>query len=131
MSERRRHGFGLLEVMISATMLVLGLAGVLSFAAQTSGTAAHQRQITVASHVAEIQMEKLLLLAPDDSRLTAGVHVGPAYDQIGNPSATGKFETRWTVTTSDPILGARRVVVTVRWTEPTGAKATTLKTIRT
>lgn len=128
---RSRRGFGLVEVMISATMLVLGLAGVLSFAAQTSETAAHQRQITVASHVAEIQIEKLLLLSPDDSRLTAGLHDGPGYDQVGNPSATGKFQTRWLVTTSMPITGTRTVVVTVLWTEPTGAKTTTLKTIRT
>lgn len=129
--QQRRHGFGLLEVMISATMLVLGLAGVLSFAAQTSGTAAHQRQITVAAHVAEIQLEKLVLLSPDDSRLTSGTHVGPRYDQIGNPSSTGKFQTKWAVTTSSPILGTRTVVVTVTWTEPTGTKTTTLKTIRT
>ncbi len=128
---RHRRGFGLLEVMISGTMLVLGLAGVLSFASLTSGSAAHQRKITIGAHVAEMQLEKLVLLAPDDARLTSGTHPGPRYDDVGNPSATGEYVTKWVVTTNTPITGTRTVVLTVSWTESTGTRTTTLKTIRT
>ncbi len=128
---RPLRGFGILEVLISGTMLLLGLAGVVSFAAQANGSAAHQRHITIAAHVAEMQMEKLVLLFPDDARLSNGAHTGPRYDDIGNPEATGRYRTSWLVATGNPIAGARSVVVTVTWNEATGTHTTTLKTIRT
>ena len=131
--QRRRPlgGFGILEVLISGTMLLLGLAGVVSFAAQADGSAAHQRHITIAAHVAEMQMEKLVLLFPDDARLANGPHTGPRYDDVGNPAATGRYQTTWQVETATPIAGARSVVVTVTWSEATGTRTTSLKTIRT
>jgi len=111
-------------------MLVLGLAGVVSFAAQASGSAGHQRHITIAAHVAEMQMEKLVLLFPDDARLSNGAHTGPRYDDVGNPAATGRYRTTWQVTTGSPIPGARSVTVTVTWNESTGTRTTSLTTIR-
>lgn len=112
-------------------MLLLGLAGVVSFAAQANGSAAHQRHITIAAHVAEMQMEKLVLLFPDDARLTNGAHTGPRYDDVGNPAATGRYQTSWQVATGTPIAGARSLIVTVTWNEATGTRTTSLKTIRT
>lgn len=124
------RGFGMLEVLISGTMLVLGLAAVLSFASSTSGIAAHQRCITQGAHVAELQIEKLLLLPPDDARLTGGVHVGPRYDDVGRPSASGDYHTTWSVAVDVPITGARQITLTVTWTEQGTPHSTTLTTIR-
>jgi Tfp pilus assembly protein PilV len=124
------RGFGMLEVLISGTMLVLGLAAVLSFASSTSGVAAHQRHITQGAHIAELQMEKLLLLPPDHTRLTNGVHVGPRYDDVGTPSASGDYHTTWSVAVDAAIPGTRTMTVTVTWTEATGTRSTTLTTIR-
>jgi len=124
------RGFGILEVLISGTMLVLGLAGVVSFAAHANQTAGHQRHITIASHVAEMQMEKLLLLFADDARLANGSHTGLRYDDIGNLSATGIYQTTWQITTSSPVPGARTVVVTVTWTEAGRTRTTSMRTIR-
>lgn len=125
-----RRGFGMLEVLISGTMLVLGLAAVLSFASSTSGVAAHQRHITQGAHVAELQMEKLLLLPPDEARLTSGPHVGPRYDDVGTPSPSGDYHTTWSVAVDTPITGTRTLTVTVTWTEQGATRSTTLTTIR-
>ncbi len=130
LSPGRFRGFGLLEVLISGSMLVLGLAAVLSFVSSTSGVAAHQRHITQAAHVAELQMEKLLLLPPDEARLTNGVHVGPQYDEIGTPSGSGEYQTTWTVAVDSPVTGTRRLTVTVTWSEQGTPRSTTLVTIR-
>ncbi len=130
MTTRSVRGFGILEVLISGTMLVLGLAAVLSFVSSTSGVASHQRHITIGAHVAELQMEKLLLLPPDEARLNSGSHVGPKYDDVGTPSATGGYETTWFVAVDTPITATRTITVTVTWTEPTGLRTTTLTTIR-
>ena len=128
---RSQHrGFGILEVLISGTMLVLGLAAVLSFASSTSGVAAHQRHITQGAHVAELQMEKLLLLSPDDARLDSGTHVGPRYDEVGTPSATGEYHTTWSVAVDTPITSTRTITLTVTWTERAVQRSTTLTTIR-
>ena len=129
-SHLRLRGFGMLEVLISGTMLVLGLAAVLSFASSTSGVAAHQRRITQGAHIAELQMEKLLLLPPDEARLTSGMHVGPQYDGVGTPSVSGEYATTWAVAVGAPIAGTRTITVTVTWTETNGAHSTTLTTIR-
>lgn len=129
---RRRHrGFGLLEVMISATLLLVGLAGVVSFAAHASTTAAHQRHITIAAHIAEVQIEKLVLLNNDDARLAAGPHTGLRYDDVGGPAVTGDYRTSWVVQTATPLVGARTIVVTVEWKEGGTTRTTTLKTVRT
>lgn len=124
------RGFGILEVLISGTMLVLGLAAVVSFASSTSGIAAHQRHITIGAHVAELQMEKLLLLPPDDARLTSGGHTGPRYDDVGTPAALGDYHTTWSVAVDAPIAGTRTITVTVTWTEQGTSRTTTLTTIR-
>ena len=128
---QRRRGFGLIEVMISASMLVLGLAGILSFAAQTSVTSAHQRHITIAAHLADMQLEKLLLLAPDHARLTVGPHSGLVYNDIGVADVAGRFSASWDVVTGAPLVNTRTIVVTVSWTDATGVRTTTLKTVRT
>jgi Tfp pilus assembly protein PilV len=130
MTTRSVRGFGILEVLISGTMLVLGLAAVLTFVSSTSAVASHQRHITIGAHVAELQMEKLLLLPPDEVRLSSGSHVGPKYDDVGTPSATGAYETTWSVAVDTPITATRTITVTVTWTEPTGLRTTTLTTIR-
>jgi type II secretory pathway component PulJ len=128
---RPRRGFGVLEVLISASLLVIGLASVVSFSAQSSAVAAHQRQVTIGAHVAEMQMERLLLLFPDDARLSSGAHTGPRFDGIGNPSASGAFATSWVVATGSPIQGARTITLTVTWTEGGAPRTVTLRTIRT
>lgn len=125
------RAFGLLEVIISATLLITALAGILSFSAHASTVAGHQRHMTVASHIAEVQMEKLLQAYGDDARLGHGSHSGPAYDDVANPVAGGDYTTSWVIIAGTPIAGARTVIVTVAWKESTGPKTTSLRTIRT
>jgi Tfp pilus assembly protein PilV len=127
---RQTRGFGLLEVLVSGAILAVGLAGIVQFAAQANAALAHQRHVTVASHVAERQIEALLTLYADDSRLSHGAHTGGTFNAAGAPGA-GPYAVSWNVENGTPLPGARRVTVTVTWTESTGTKTTTMRTIRT
>lgn len=135
MTPRRRRprlrGFGLLEVIISGSLLLIGLAGVVQFAAHAEKMSGHQQSMVGAVHVAETTMETLLLLYPDDARLTNGPHTGPRFDKVGNKTPTGLFATSWTVEAGVPLPGARTVEVVVTWTERSAIKTTRLRTIRT
>ena len=92
----------------------------------------HQQNMVGAVHVAETTMETLLLLYPDDARLSDGAHTGPHYDKIGNLSgSTGMFATSWTVGAGVPLAGARTIEVVVTWSERSTTKSTRLRTIRT
>ncbi|MDP2342533.1 MAG: hypothetical protein Q8O67_16370 [Deltaproteobacteria bacterium] len=130
---RRRcpRGFGLIEVIISGSLLLIGLAGVVQFAGYAEVMTGHQQNMAGAVHVAEKTMEELLLLYPDDARLGDGPHTGSRYDKVGNGSPTGLFATTWTVAAGVPLPGARTVEVTVTWIERAKTKTTRLRTIRT
>jgi Tfp pilus assembly protein PilV len=124
------RGFGILEVLISGSLLAVGLAGIVSFAGQANAIVGHQRHVTIASHVAEVQLEKLLTLYADDTRLSDGAHAGSSFKVDGSPGS-GPYTTSWVVVTGSPIAGARRVMVTVTWQEAGVAKTLSLQTIRT
>jgi Tfp pilus assembly protein PilV len=124
------RGFGLIEVLVSGTMLAVGLAGIVSFAGQANAALGHQRHLTVAGNVAERQMEALLTLYADDARLTDGDHTGSTFDTIGAPGA-GPYTTSWVVEAGVPVPGARRITVTVSWQEGAVTKTTRLRTVRT
>ena len=117
--------------MISGSLLLIGLAGVIQFAAHAETMTGHQQNVVGAVHVAETTMETLLLLYPDDARLAQGSHVGPSFDKVGNRSGSGMFATTWTVDVGHPLPGARTVEVLVTWSERSKAKTTRLRTIRT
>ena len=117
--------------MISGSLLLIGLAGVIQFAAHAENMTGHQQNVVGAVHVAETTLETLLLLYPDDARLAQGHHVGPSFDKIGNRAAGGMFATTWTVEAGQPLPGARTIEVQVTWSERGATKTTRLRTIRT
>lgn len=127
----KARGFGILEVLISSTMLVAGLAGIIQAQASITSVVARERRLMTATHVGEQTMERLLMLQPTDGSLTGTTHTGPQFDDEGSPSATGRFRTRWTVTPADPIAGVRRLVVEVEWNDGAAVRVVSFNTIRT
>lgn len=125
------RGFGMLEVLISGAMLIAGLAGIVQAQASINTSIARERRLTIATHVAEQTIERLLVLFPGDSTLAQGGHVGPTFNDEGTPDPAGRFRARWNVSVGDPIAGARRVVVEVEWTDGSQTRVFTLTTIRT
>lgn len=128
---RAPRAFGLLEVMVSGALLLIGLAGVVQFAGHAEKMTGHQQNVVGAVHVAETTLETLLLLYPDDRRLADGAHAGPHFDKVGNPGGSAMFSTSWTVQAGVPLPGARTIEVVVSWTERAIPKTVKLRTIRT
>ena len=127
---RRSRGFGILEVLISAAMLIAGITGIIQAQASITASMARERRLMTATHVAEQTIERLLVLFPADGELAHGPHTGTFFDDEGLPAATGRFRSRWTVTVGDPVPGTRRIVVEVEWADG-ATRVVTFSTIRT
>jgi hypothetical protein len=124
-------GFGLIEVMSSAAMLALVMAGAAQAASTLQGAAAHQRYVAQALHIAERQTEDLLVRYATDADLTEGTHTGSGYTSRGVESSAPFFTTSWFVDEGVPLAGTRTLAFTVTWSERGSAKSLTLRTIRT
>jgi Tfp pilus assembly protein PilV len=124
------RGFGLIEAMISAAILAVGLSGILQLFGHLNDQQTHQRLLVQALHVGEATMEGLLLRYADDPELEEGNHAGPGYGADGLPGGSF-FSTEWRVEDGVPITGTRQLTVTVRWTERGVAKTFSLRTVRT
>jgi prepilin-type N-terminal cleavage/methylation domain-containing protein len=125
-----KQGFGLIEVMISASILAVGMSGILTLYSSLMDNYVHQRLLAQSLHIAEATMENLLVRYADDTALSAGAHTGPAYSVGGQPGGTF-FATSWIATDAVPFAGAREIVITVTWSERGTTKTFKLKTVRT
>ncbi len=124
------RGFSLLEVLISAAMLMIGLTAVLQYQSSALAVVGKEQHVLTATHVAELTMERLLLMHPNDTMLTAGPHTGSRFDDYAKVSSSGNFQASWTVTVDDPIPTARRLIVTVTWTERGKLRDLVLESVR-
>lgn len=124
-------GFTLIEVMISSSILLIGLAAVVSGMAAYTKVQEHQRHMTQAIHIAESAMEEIILAYPSDDDLLVGGHGPIHYDSLGHEVAgSGTYQVTWAVADASPIPGIKRVDVTVTWNEGTGVKTYALTTWR-
>jgi prepilin-type N-terminal cleavage/methylation domain-containing protein len=134
---RAPSGFTLLEVLIAAVLFAVGITATLSAIDTASGLVEHEGRVTQALHIAEGNIEELLLRPRESADPTPGPHTGRVYDSRGiatSPGVTGAFapvySTTWTVTTG--ALSSRLVTLTVTWTgRAVGANSISLSTNRT
>lgn len=112
-------GFSLLEVMISGSMMLAGVAGIMSAYTTLSTHYAHQRHMTYGIQLAEAELEGLLIRFADDALLGPGLHTAVArYDGAGNRVSSGGVYTVDVRVVGHPFIsGFRRVTVIVRWQE--------------
>jgi type IV pilus assembly protein PilV len=105
-----KKGFTLLEVMIAMVILAIGLLGLASMHIMAIKGNSFGQQMTVASTMAQNQLEQL--------RQTTGTLVN------GNDTVTDQngitYTRQWTVTLNSPQQGTTTVVITINWTGPTG-----------
>jgi Tfp pilus assembly protein PilV len=118
MNRKRRstRGFGLIEAMVSASLLAVAMTAIVSLLVNLQETYGHQRLVAHALHVAEGSMEGLLVRYADDAELGTGVHAGPSFGVDGRAGGNF-FTTSWQVVDNVPFAGLRRVTLTVQWME--------------
>jgi type IV pilus assembly protein PilV len=113
------HGFTLLEVMIAMVILAIGLLGLASMHIMAIKGNSFGQQMTVASTIAQNQLEQL--------RRATGALAN------GNDAVTDQngitYTRTWTVTPNSPQQGATTVVITINWTGPTGQGGEAARTI--
>ena len=124
------RGFGLIEVMMSAVILGVGMTGILSLSANLQDNYHHQKLLVQALHIAESSMEDLLVRYADDPDLTSGNHTGARFGINGKVGGTF-YTTSWRVTEGVPFTGTRQIILTVSWSEKTRSKVVRLTTVRT
>ena len=126
---RRPRGFSMIEVIIAAALLAVGVAGILSAYSTATHLDNHQHRVSSALHVAEAVVEELLLLQQTDADLTAGSHGPRGFDVDGNRVAgTGFYSVTWAVS-AGPHPRARRLEVKVTWTDQLGTTPRTLSLV--
>ncbi|OGP52541.1 MAG: type IV pilus modification protein PilV [Deltaproteobacteria bacterium RBG_13_52_11] len=112
-------GFTLLEVMIALVILAIGLLGLASLQVMAIKGNSFGQQMTVASTMAQNQLEQL--------RRTPGTLAN------GNDIVTDQngitYTRAWTVNVNQPQQGMNTVVITISWTGPTGQGGDAIRSI--
>lgn len=122
----KSRGFSLLEVMISAVLLVTALSAVLQSFGSASTVAARNRHLTQAIHVCESVAEALLLREQGDDDLKDIPHVDVLhFNEVGEQvTAPGTYRASWVVEPNTPIQNVRRITITTRWDDAGGGSTT-------
>lgn len=117
-TKRQPDGFTLLEVMVAATVLWIGIAGSLSGFHTVNSVYRDQRHMTQALQIAEGVAEELLCFTSSDAFLQAGTHPDEPWQYDANAqrvAENGRYRVQWVVTPNIPVSGIRKIDVRVAW----------------
>ena len=116
---RDKKGFTLLEVMITMLISTIGLLGLASMQVMAIKGNSFGQQMTVASTLAQNQLEEMRQNAGAlaDGEDTVTDHNGITYTRT------------WTVTPNTPQTNMNTVLINVVWTGPTGTGSEALRTV--
>lgn len=139
---KARRGFSLLEVMISASMLLVGISGLVMAAQVATQQHTHHRKMSRALLIAEQRLEAVLLLFPSSLHLSDGRHPAGGFeffDGDGRPLPDNEgavFRLFYECvprgiggSASDPLIGLT-ITLTVVWNENGGERTVVLRTAR-
>lgn len=129
-----RRAFSLLEVILSSSILIIGISGLLVGVTVALNVHEHQRKVARALLIAERRMESLLVVFPGTPDVDAGRHPAEGFelfDELGRPGGN-KFRVHYTITGrgADGADGGFTVEVTVAWDERFGERTLSLETER-
>ncbi len=110
------RGFSLLEVVFASTILIIGLTSTAGVYATVSSSFAHQKNLAIATAIAEMFLEQVAVLPQSSPLLEPGTHSPRNYNADGKrvPSAS-KFTMTWEITENMPVAGIKEVTVDVTW----------------
>lgn len=104
-------GFSAVEMMVAVVffgILMLGFIGVFPMGLRTVEKG---ERMSVATSLAQDELERLKTLRRNDPDIVAGAHV-----DAGNP-IQGAYSRTWTVTDDDPMTDMKRVDMTVSFSD--------------
>lgn len=103
------RGFTHVEMMIALLIFGLGVLGLAQALPNGIQLRDRARRMSVATALAQQQVESLRNLPFTHANLSAGGHT-----DAGNP-VDGAYSRSWTVVDNDPVVGMKRVSVTVSY----------------
>ena len=127
------RGFSLLEVMVSASLFLVTVSGVVTSTNMLSNMQVHARQMTRAIHLAEFTMEELLLRFNTDPDLDPLQNPHRRdFDVNGEPCAIGDgvYVATWNVSSVPGVATLKKVNVALSWSESGAQKSIDLVTYR-
>ena len=110
-SRRDSGGFTAVELMVGITMLGILVLGFLTVFPMGMRTIEKGEKMTVASNLAQNELERIKDLSFDDADLVAGNHTDP-----DNP-IRGVYARAWTVTDDTPLVGMKKVDMSVAYSD--------------
>ena len=114
-ADNRQGGFTLLEVLVSVTILTIGLLGIAGMQLSAIRGNATARNMTEGVTWAQDRLEALLSLEYDDVMLDDdnAQMGGPTVYNDSNPPAG--FALSWEVDVDNPVANCKQIAVNVRW----------------
>ena len=131
---QEESGVSIIEVLISLTILAIGILAVAKMQVSTARNTTNGNILTLATMIANRHLEQIKSIE-DVSDLDDALHplvVTQRFDAQGNSNASGLFEISTTVATASAPVGnlARDVTVTVSWNRRWGLnRQITLRTV--
>lgn len=107
----RDKGFTLLEVLVAISILAFGLLAVASMQATAIRGNSFAIGTTEATTWAANQLEELMALQYNDTKLADGDHSG------AEGRTEGRYTIAWTVTDDSPMPNTKTIKVNVTWTD--------------
>lgn len=113
-------GFTILEVLIAMAIFAIGILGVAKMQLSAVSGNSSARGMTEAATVGQQQIEQLMALPYDDSLLSdTNGDADAGLDEIAAPDHSAVVDTvynvLWNVADDQPIQGAKKIRVIVRW----------------
>lgn len=127
-----RRAFSLIEVMVSAALLIVGLTAAFSSFATMTRELNHASRRSTAGALAEATLEELVLRSAADPALALGAHSDNVNFDVGGHRVEGDgfFAVGWDVVPYARVATVREVRVRVTWTDTGGPRRLELKTWR-
>ena len=111
MNRGSERGFSLVELMVAITFFGILMLGFLAIFPLGMRSVDKGEKLTVASGLAQDEIERLKVLPRTDPDLAAGTHL-----DAGNP-LLGVYSRSWTVTNDVPMVGMKAVNLAVAYSD--------------
>jgi Tfp pilus assembly protein PilV len=121
-SLRSQRGIGLIEIIVAMLVFAIGITAALRTLPTSNRATSHARNLTIATNLAQEQLERLMGSPFTDAALSAGGHVDP------NNPLENHFTRSWSVADNSPVSGMKRIDVTVSFNSGNADSLVTLST---